>query len=605
MLDTRNLEEYDPEVQESLLDKDYITWRGLDWPAEAPEHQRHLTLWKKWKEKPYCDANFLNPISEHFFEACKMLFTPRQLIIHPWLEQMAEEYTMNEGLIMWGSAASGKSHGMGLLSLMDYITDPLNTFIMMASTTKPMLELRTFASVVENLNYLRSNARMEVPFKYVRQSMTVCTDSTNDSDLATIKSIIRGVAINEGSQKDARAAVMGVHLKYVRIVADELAAMRPAIIDVKNNLGVCEDFKFMAAANPESYFDLCGINSIPVGGWSAIDEDSTRWKTDSGWTVLRFNGYDSPGIRDPEKFYFLHTQKTIDRIHRENNNNLDAPAVWTFIKAMPPPQGLERTVLSEAMVKSYRMQDSGVVWKTAPVKVAGFDPAFTSDGDKPIVATAEVGVDIEGATLIQFGPSFQLKIEASSKVPVLEQLTLQVKDILTQETISVNRLGIDDSGTQSCADGVEMLMGRGVYRCNFSTKPPDLSVSSANSDSSVLRYRNRVTWMYFLALEYGQQMQIRGLSDIVASQLCTRRILPKSSPFQLESKSDYKKRTHSQSPDEADASMIILGLVRERLGLMPGTTEWNPSGVVLPTGQPGAGFSMDLIKKYNNLHTSY
>ena len=196
-----------------------------------------------------------------------------------------------------------------------------------------------------------------------------------------------------------------------------------------------------------------------------------------------------------------------------------------------------------------------------------------------------------------------LKIEASSEMPVLEQLSTQLQEILDEEEIPNNMVGVDDSGTQSVADMLEIRRGTGVYRCNFGARAPELAVSVANDAPAHTRYRNMVTWMYFLLYEYGQRRQIRGLPDDAAQQFCMRRVLPKHKPLTLESKSDFKSRIHGRSPDEADACAICAGLARDRLGFIPGTSEWTPGGQVLSAV---AGMEFDaMARRYNNFMSDY
>jgi hypothetical protein len=169
--------------------------------------------------------------------------------------------------------------------------------------------------------------------------------------------------------------------------------------------------------------------------------------------------------------------------------------------------------------------------------------------------------------------------------------------------VDLENLGFDDSGNQSVADAYEMLMGRsGVYRCNFSMKPPDLPVSAVNPQPASQRYKNIVTWLYYTVHELGQRGQIRGLPADAADQFCKRRLGEKQRPLVLETKKEYKKRLHEGSPDDADACAILAGLARERLGLVPGASEFFPSGVAFPHNE--VDNSMFLMR-VNNLTTKY
>ena len=581
---------------------------GLIWPLETPDHQIELYLAKKWREPEFAHADFISPRSEHMLRALRLLFTPKQLVIHPWFEDMANSWVEDAFTIWWGPAACGKSHAMGILGLVDFLTDPMDTYTVLASTTVPMLELRSFASVVEYLGHLKANARLHVPFKFIRARMVVAPDTADENtDVRSLRAIIKGVAVKQGSEEDARAALQGVHLPYVRQIGDELEGMRPAFAAARFNLAQCEkDFKFVAACNPESLTGEAGKLSIPAapGGWATIDPDtSTGWKSELG-TVLRFDALKSPGIAEPGKYPFLPTQKKIDLLIHQNKGNMDAPAVWTFLRAFPAPNALERTVLSQADVVSQQM-DQPPVWLNSFQTVAGIDPAFTSDGDNAIFQIGYVGYLSTGQLALAFGPTEYLKILASSKVPVLEQLVAQSSDLMDQHGVPIERIAVDDSGTQSVADALEMRRGVGLQRFNFSANPPDLPVSTVNFESAAKRYKNTVTWLWFTLAEYGRFGQIRALPAPAQQQFCQRRMLPKLRPSCLESKKDLKKRTAGASPDEGDACALVAGLARLRLGMMPGATELS-AGPVIGAGyvQEDAGFEA-VARKFNNLQSSY
>lgn len=574
---------------------------GIDWPVNTPDHLIHLIMWKKWREEPYKHGNLLNPVSEHVLEAIRALFTPDQVTIHPWLETQAHSWTYDDFAIWWGAAGTGKSQSLGLFTLLDYITDPQDTFSLLASTTKDMLLVRSYASVTQHLGYLKQNKNFIVPFKYIAQSTSVVPEGLSDEETLNIKCKIKGVAVQQGTEQEARSNLQGVHVKYVRLILDELEGMRTAAIEARHNLAQCEDFKLIGACNPESWNGLAGKFSIPKAGMNSVNLDSTDWETQWG-KVYRFDAYKSPALDTPEKYPFLPSRKTIDRIIHANAGNEDAPAVWTFLRAFPPPQGAERTVITPQMVETYRMKDP-VEWKDKFDVIAALDPAFTSEGDNAVIVFAKVGMNVQGTMVICFHRKEMLKIEASSKIPIVQQIVEQVRELCMEEGVKLDHIGFDDSGNQSVADAYEMLVGEGgVYRVNFASKAPETPVSAVNPMPSSQRYKNMVTWLYYSVLEFAQRGQIRGLFDEACDQFCNRRLGHKQKPLTLESKKDYKRRLNVGSPDEADACAIAVGLARERLGLMPGSSDVFPQGMAFPVAEYN---NTMLAKRLNNLSSSY
>lgn len=574
---------------------------GIDWPAGTADHWIELILWKKFREHPYSHANLLNPVSEHLLRAIPMLFSKDQVVVHPWMDVQAYSWTYDDFAMWWGAAGCGKSQSLGLFTLLDYIVDPGETFSLLASTTKDMLLLRSYASVTQHLGFLKLNKKFHVPFKYVAQSTSIVPEGLSDEESLNLRCKIKGVAVQQGTEQEARSNLQGVHSKYVRLILDEVAGMRPAAMEARNNLSQCDYFKLIGACNPESWNDLAGKFSTPKDGIASVNLDSESWETPWG-KVYRFDAFKSPGLQDPKKYRFLPTQTTIERIIKANAGNEDAPAVWTFLRAFPPPQGSERTVITNQMVETYRMKEP-VEWNDNYTTIAAVDPAFTADGDNAVMAIARVGLDVAGNNVICFHRKEYLRIEASSKVPVVQQIVEQVRDICVDENIEHEHLGFDDSGNQSVADAFEMLTGKtGCYRVNFAAKAPQIPVSSVNPALASEKYRNVVTWLYYAVLEFAQRGQIRGLFPEACDQFCRRRLGEKQRPLTLETKKDFKKRTNGGSPDEADACAIAVGLARERLGLMPGSSDIFPSGYAVMST---AFDNMTLAKRYNSLYTTY
>ena len=572
---------------------------GLHWPESWTKVQIELHCWKHWRELE--GATLKDPVEEHLYEACDELFTKEQLVRHPWFEVQAHSWTYDDFAIWWGCAGSGKSHSAGLFALLDFITDPDKTFILLASTTKDMLARRSYSSVVQYLTYLKANRRFAVPFKFMPSKMAVVPASMSDEDFAILKHVILGVAVQDGTEAEARANLQGVHTTYVRAIFDELAAMKPAAMASRHNLAQCEHFKLLGLCNPESFNDEAGKFSIPVTGWASVGPDTPEWETPWG-KVVRFDAFKSPGIENPTEFPFLPTQKSIDRILKENNGNADAPPVWTMLKAFPPPQGGEQTVFSESAVVQYKMQ-APASFLSSYVTVAALDPAFTSDGDGCVYQVAKVGTTSEGVMSLVYGRTVQVDIKASDPRTVLQQIEDQVVELVAQDGVKPEHLAVDDSGTQNVADALSRRLRSPVCRFNYGSKPPDLPVSVVNETSASKKYKNVVTWLYYIVREYAERGQIRGLPTEAMRQMTLRRVSAKLGVQAIESKREHKKRLKGRSPDEGDAAAMCAGVARLVLGLAPGAAEWSPEGESAP--DMWTGINEDFASRINNLRTSY
>lgn len=581
-----------------------------------------LILWQRHREAPYAGADIPHGLPhELFLSSCRHLFTKRQFVAHRWAERMIKAYTEEIGPQYWvGAGSSGKSHIGGLCVLMDYIAsfgaaadsgesgeNSGSMYVMMVSTNKEALAKRSLASAVEYLGYLRTGS-YAVPFKFLSQKFAILPETVGDENVASFKSRIDGVALAEGSEVEARGKVIGVHLPRVRVIADEfenLSESRANAFQVAqvNMRAGCADYKCLYLFNPQGR-QLPGSRlAQPVGGWDKIDLDCYEWRNAQGSLVLRFDGLDSPGVEDPKTCPFLPTKKYIDSV-RDDSGGEDSPGYWAFVRAFPPPDMGSRTIITREMVESWGMARR-VEWEYPPDQVAALDPAFTSDGDDCVLVRGWVGRERgTGRVVICYDRDpYVIPISASSGVPVLQQIVFGARDKLNEWGIGPNALAVDDSGTQNVADYVEIVMGRGVYRCNYAAKPPPLPMSVNHDDTVDRKYRNTITWLLYNVHEFAQYGQIKGLPEAAIDELCSRQLDKRLKGLLIvETKKMFKKRTkNGKSPDTSDACAMLAGMVRHRFGLVPGSSAWSGPGFPSCDGDVEEESALGAISGYNDM----
>ena len=279
------------------------------------------------------------------------------------------------------------SNDMGLLTLIDWMVDPQETVAILASTSLQMLKLRSYESVLRYFHYIKHFSQFEMPGKLRKTDNAIILDEDDELGVATDKASIRGVAVAEGTEQEARTKLTGAHLPYVRLILDELSQMRPAAMRVRTNLSIgAKDFKLVGLCNPDSFTDLAAQYSKPIlpGGFAAIDPETTHeWRSPYG-KIRRHDGLRSPAILYPEKkLTFLLTKEKLDDIRKDVGGNEDDPEFWTMVRGFPPAQGKKQTLLSMAEVlRSGSTED--VTWMGAPsVTVLGCDPRSPKAGTGP------------------------------------------------------------------------------------------------------------------------------------------------------------------------------------------------------------------------------
>lgn len=464
-------------------------------------------------------------------------------------------------LYMTGSEMITKnSNDAGGLAVLDWITDPLETYIALASTSVPMLKLRSFESVIRYFRILKAHPRFQVPGKEAPSQTAIIndTDSEGPAGDATVKASIRGVALADGDEAKAVARLAGAHLPFVTIILDEGSALPEAAAKARiNAMAGTRRFRFLSLANPVDRFDEATKFCVPVDGWDSVDENTPKWRSKFG-LVLHHNGFQSPAIKEPEKYPFLINQAQIDAILESVGGNKDDPLVWRMVIGFPAPQGSDAAVLSPADLSAFRMQDPPV-WETGDkTLVGGLDPAFTAGGDKCVLQLADTGWLAPRIWGIAFRDPIIIPIEMSSPRPAVYQISDHVRTIARETGLLVSNLAVDDSGTQSVASVISQELGAQPIRCNFASRATEML-----SDGRP-RFRDLVTQMWYQVARLGREGRLRAFPQEAARQFCSRHFRRGKVPLALETKQEFARRKSGGSPDEADA-LALCCFSAERL----------------------------------------
>lgn len=480
--------------------------------------------------------------------------------VNQWTERRVRGFCEEEtGFItLWGPSSAGKSADIAAIILTHWLSAPMITTCTVCSTTRSALVQRIFGEIVRL--YLAIEG---APGEYkVSQTAIVLGDENT-------KNGIFGVAVQMGSVKDAMSNMVGKHNRRNVLVIDEMQGTREAAVEAVSNLQGGEDFHFVGIGNPESRLDPLGRYSEPVDGWDSIDQSKEWWRTKWGRCIF-FDGRKSPAIveKDGEKKYpYLLKKKDVEQRARWYGEN--SPRFWSQTIGFIPPEGLLRTIFSESFFIKHRMMDP-VEWGDGWQIVAGLDPSFSSGGDRCVLSFAKVGRDKTGVTKIMFSETVDIPMELKGDEPLSYSTARQVMEQCKRMGVEPTNLAIDTSGTQTAlADIIETEWGKGVMRVSFGSKPSELAVSTEESATARERYANRVTELWHNMYQYGRHGHIAGVEIDTMKEFCGRLLLDKINPVCVEPKTAMKSRI-GQSPDDADSKVVLLALVRERLGIVPG-----------------------------------
>ena len=587
---------------------------GILFPAEMPEPLIELKCWKHWREPSYREGDIRDPW-ECFWRGVYGLLPRDEFVRHTWAEQHVYDWTTEDFVITWGCASSGKSNDYGLITLLDWWTDPQDTVSILASTTLNMLKLRSFESVVRYFHKIRRYAPFAMPGRLSKTTTAVLLDEDDDVSVdVTDKASIRGVAVSEGAEEEARSKLQGAHLPYVRLILDELAQMRPAAMSVRTNLAIgARNFKLVGLCNIDSFTDLAGRHCIPdsPNGYEDLDPDSAlEWRSQFG-KVRRHDGLQSPAILEENgatKYPFLLNKETLDNLLKQVGGNWDDPQLWTMVRAWPPMQGKQQTLLTMVeAIQGNALQK--VEWYDLPaITVLGVDPAFSEDGNRPVIQPLQLGYDKNLQLRISCLPKIYMEISASSPLPITAQVSNQVAEVAKRMGVSSKFIGVDDAATQSVADWLHYNHGMIVQRFCANSSASQLPIAVADPQKADERYYNLGTELWAAAAGFIRAGQLRSIDPVALNQLVSRPTEPDKRPLRLVSKKRKVKDggSGSKSPDDMDALGFAVGVVRFVLNIFAGATRIPEKYVVgeAPVSHGGKNLK-HIARKYDLDSRSY
>jgi hypothetical protein len=506
----------------------------------------------------------------YFWRICDELWNhedlPEPLMVrHPWAEDMIRQALEHKYLGIGGSASSGKSHCMAAWGIVNWLSAPKHTLVLMTSTTLREARKRIWGSVMTLLSVIDG-----APCR-IRDSLGDAPYVDEDGTVVQ-RAGLTLIAAEKSRTREAVGKFIGIKQKHIILIGDELSELSEAIMHAGlTNLSKNQRLQMIGMSNPNSRFDAFGVWSEPKGGWDSVDTNTADfWETKWGGHYMRLDGERSPNILEGRVIYpWLPTQEKL-----EEDRQLLGPesrGYMRMVRAIFFDSDETQGVYSESELTSSGSMRK-VEWAGKPIKIAGLDPAFTNGGDRTILFFADIGYTQNGQYVIQFDESVSLNDDASNKaVPRTYQIVRQVKDHCIRKGVKPENLAVDATGAG--APFCDVLAGEwspAILRVGFGGKPSDKRVSYNSKLVADELYTNRVTELWFVGKELMRTKQVFGISPDLAQEItCRNYELVKSGSLKmkLESKPEFKSR-FGKSPDLADAAFLALDCARQRHGLV-------------------------------------
>ena len=571
-----------------IVEHTYKKRHGVDWDPNMSDILIDLTVAKKHREyESEYGITFKDPWVP-MIDAARALVSKDYFTVSPWTEEHFHDYVVFQEAITWGCGSSSKSNDFGLLSVLDWITDPYATVTIIGSTTKVDLRLRIWEAVVRYHSAIRNNDKgFTIPGVASEVGFMISNEKDEDSpESAGKKSAILGRALNE----DGR--LIGAHLPYVRVIVDELATISnyDAIDQGLSNLSIgARDFRFYGLANPKSWDDPSCKYCLPEAGVE-VNVDTGSWTSTRGIFVRHHDGLKSPAYLNPElskKYPYLMSRKQVESNLRRVDGNSDAPLFWEQTRGFPLAFGSAVPTVLDPLVASANGCGSPppapFSGERTPIGLAGgADPAWSEGGDDAIYQGVNV-FEQDGKVYLDFsGRTRKIPVSATSKVPVTQQQRdFVLNEIRAAGGPEIDKLAVDSSGNQGLSDAISMSVGMGLLAVNNSNSASAAPLKRHDPTPANTLIRDRGTESWMVLAEFCRAGQAFGLPQGALSALVQRRfaLRPKSSepvtPLRLEAKEEFAKRFKG-SPNEADACALAALAVKERLGVMPFGTASSP-----------------------------
>lgn len=502
----------------------------------------------------------------HFWKAVEILWGShnelKQFVKNSFSDRIVKAACKHQYLAVAGSASSSKSDTAAVWAIVNYLADPLNTCVLVTSTSLKESRKRIWGSIREYWQAVPGlpgdlvDSAGQIKFK----------DPTGLHNRPSDKVGITLIAGEKKREKEAVGKLIGMKAPRVIMIGDELSELSEAILTAAfGNLSSNPYFQLIGLSNPASYYDPFGILATPKEGWKSIDVESEEWETERGWAI-HLDGTKNPNIEAGEDLFpWMLTSKKLDDYRKRLGEN--SAQWWRMVRGFWCPEGDDSMCYTESEIISAGA-DKPAVWDKDRTRIAALDPAFTNGGDRSVLHFGWFGHDKDGRPQLEFDSYEHLIEDLTASTPRNFQIAEKFRDACIKNGVEPQHTAIDATGAGiPFADIVQQVWSPRVLRVQFGGAASTNPVSPGDPRPANEAYANRVTELWLRGKEYLRNRQLYGIHPDLVREMTARRLnMKKDQGLRLfvESKSDMKSRI-AKSPDLADAAFLLIELARARL----------------------------------------
>ena len=338
----------------------------------------------------------------YFWRICDILWNrpdiPEPLMEqNPWAKLIIRSCLENKFLAVGGAASSSKSHTMAAFAIVNCLSQPKDTLVLITSTTLREARKRIWGSIITLLAVID-----DMPFR-IRDSIGNVA-YVNEHGTLLEKSGLSLIAAEKSRTREAVGKFIGIKNKRVIVIGDELSEISEAVVHAGlTNLSANPEFRMIGMSNPSSKFDAFGVWSEPEDGWDSVDTNiDDGWRTKWGGKYIRLDGERSPNILAGETIY-PYLPRADQIAEKRELLGTSSRGYMRMVRAVFFDSDEDCGHLLRDRDHKEWMYAQSKVGGTSMVKVAGLDPAFTNGGDRTILYTGYVGTDETGQYVFELG----------------------------------------------------------------------------------------------------------------------------------------------------------------------------------------------------------
>lgn len=474
-----------------------------------------------------------------------------------------------------GAASCGKSAFFAVWAVVNYYSSPALTQVVVLSTTLRAARQRIWKCIVSR--WLSAGID-KVAGKLV-DSMGKIKGIDSDQRYCDGTGI-QLFAAEKKSEKDAVGSLIGIKSPRLFLIMDEAPELADGILTACDaNLAANPNFFCVALGNPSKRYDMFGSVCKPADprSWEALDVDTSfEWKTTRG-RAIRFDAERNRNVETGRTVYpWMLTRQRIDEIGKKFGK--DSLMYYRMVRGFWAPEGVEDGIYSEAeLIRAGAQQQA--LWLDHPIRLMAVDLSFTSGGDRSVAYPGSLGIDTStGLVTLEFGAPVTLKENLrDEETPRDHQIARQIKELALDLDIEPGLVCYDRTGAGSPFGSIlSMEWSPKVVGITMGGKPSDRPVSTVDKAPAMERFWFNADELWFALKPFLLYRQIRGISDVAAKELTSRKFEVRTGRIKVQNKREYKLLM-GESPDHADAIMLMVELARRKLGFSPGQKQM-PSG---------------------------